>query len=342
MAMNPLNGGNAGNESLFDLLGVPSVAEGAQVTIADIHLQMREGILRAVDQLSQSQQQTSDVFGYKWARRDTYDSPQTTAATKAWLVERYGNAEEFGWLFDAPGSVLLDAGCGSGVTALALFGERLNRIRYLGADVSASIDVAAARFRERGVSGAFLQCDLMRLPLPNESVHAILSEGVIHHTDSAERAFHQLARLLKLGGRFMFYVYRKKGPIREFVDDHLRDALHAVPPQEAWDALMPLSKLGKHLGELGVTVNVPESIDLLEIPAGPIDLQRLFYWHIFKAYYRPELTLDEMNHINFDWYAPRNASRHTIEQVRAWCSQAGLSIERERVEEAGITIIARK
>ena len=185
MAMKTSGGGNAGNETLFDLLDVPGVAEGAQVTVADIRLQMRGDILRAVDQLSQSQQQTSDVFGYKWARRDTYDSPQAAAATKAWLIERYGNAEEFGWLFDAPGSVLLDAGCGSGVTALALFGERLNRIRYLGADVSASIDVAAARFRERGVSGAFLQCDLMRLPLPDESVDAILSEGCLLYTSDA-------------------------------------------------------------------------------------------------------------------------------------------------------------
>jgi hypothetical protein len=49
-----------------------------------------------------------------------------------------------------------------------------------------------------------------------------------------------------------------------------------------------------------------------------------------------------MNHINFDWYAPTNAHRQTPEQVRLWCAQAGLDIEREIVEEAGITVIARK
>ncbi len=59
-------------------------------------------------------------------------------------------------------------------------------------------------------------------------------------------------------------------------------------------------------------------------------------------FYRPELTLDEMNHINFDWYAPKNAHRQSAEEVRAWCAGLGLAIEREQVEEAGITVIARK
>jgi len=87
---------------------------------------------------------------------------------------------------------------------------------------------------------------------------------------------------------------------------------------------------------------VPEPIDLLEIPAGKINLQRFFYWHVFKAYSRPEMSIEEMNHVNFDWYAPRNAHRQSLDEVRAWCAAVGLVIERERAEEAGITIVARK
>jgi hypothetical protein len=49
-----------------------------------------------------------------------------------------------------------------------------------------------------------------------------------------------------------------------------------------------------------------------------------------------------MNHINFDWYAPANAFRQSPEDVRRWCADAGLEIEREVVEEAGITIVSRK
>jgi hypothetical protein len=49
-----------------------------------------------------------------------------------------------------------------------------------------------------------------------------------------------------------------------------------------------------------------------------------------------------MNHVNFDWFAPKNAHRQTAEEVRSWCDALNLTIEHERLEEAGITIIARK
>ena len=140
----------------------------------------------------------------------------------------------------------------------------------------------------------------------------------------------------------MFYVYRKKGPIREFTDDYIREKLQPLNQEEAWKALEPISKLGKVLGDLNIQIDIPERVDLLGIDAGEIDIQRLFYWHVFKCFYRPDFTLDEMNHINFDWYAPKNAFRQTPEDVRNWCKQASLKIEHEHIEEAGITIVARK
>jgi hypothetical protein len=87
---------------------------------------------------------------------------------------------------------------------------------------------------------------------------------------------------------------------------------------------------------------VPEAVDLLDIPAGPVDVQRLFYWHVIKAYHRPDLTFDEMHHINYDWFAPRNAHRQSPDEVRRWCEEAGLVIEREDLQEAGITVVARR
>jgi hypothetical protein len=104
----------------------------------------------------------------------------------------------------------------------------------------------------------------------------------------------------------------------------------------------PLTKLGISLGELNAEIEIPEPIDLLNIPAGRINVQRLFYWHVAKIFYHPDLTFDEMNHINFDWYAPTNAHRQSPEEVRSWCGDAGLEVEHEVVQEAGITVIARK
>ena len=247
-----------------------------------------------------------------------------------------------GWPITDRARCSIDAGCGAGMSALELFGELLGRVRYLGVDVSEAVDVAAARFAERGIEAAFLQADISNLPLPPASADLIFSEGVLHHTNSTRGSLGALAKLLKPGGRLLFYVYRRKGPVREFTDDLIREKLQSMSPQQAWEALEPLTQLGIALGELGTEIDIPQPIDLLGIPAGRIDVQRLFYWHVAKMFYRPDLSFDEMNHINYDWYAPANAARQSAEEVRTWCADFGLVVEREVVEEAGITIIARK
>jgi len=222
-----------------------------------------------------------------------------------------------------------------------LFEPVLDRIHYLGVDVSSAVDVARDRFAERGLPAAFMQADVNNLPLPENSIDLIFSEGVLHHTDNTGAALAAVVRHLKIGGHVAFYVYRKKGPIREYTDDFIRGKLQALRPAQSWEALLPLTKLGRVLGELNIEIEIPEPIELLDIPAGRINLQRFFYWHVLKAYFRPELSLEEMNHLNFDWYAPKNARRHTVEEVRGWCERLSLVIEHEHVQEAGISIIAR-
>lgn len=319
-----------------------AAGEGESWTLGEQSYVMQGAIPRAT-KILETQAQTAEAFGFKWKKRDTFESPTALARVREWLNARYGDMAQCDWLFDgAESPIVLDAGCGAAMSAVELFAPVLPRIRYLGVDVSAAVEVARDRFAERGLSAAFLQADITRLPLPAGSVDIIFSEGVLHHTPSTRGALQALAPLLRRGGRFMFYVYRRKGPVREFTDDLIRDKLQSMSPEEAWRAMEPLTRLGIELGKLQATIELPEAIDLLDIPAGKIDVQRLFYWHVAKAFYRPDLTFDEMNHINFDWYAPRHAYRQSIDDVRAWCKECGLEIEREQVEEAGITVIARK
>ena len=82
----------------------------------------------------------------------------------------------------------------------------------------------------------------------------------------------------------MFYVYVKKAPVREFTDDYIRDYLSNMNSQEAWDSILPLTKLGQKLGELNVQIDIEEDIPFLGIKSGTYDLQRLFYYKICKAY----------------------------------------------------------
>lgn len=329
---------------LLDLLGqAHEPREGEVISAHGQSMVMKGGILRQTDLATDSQQQTSDMFGFKWHQRHSFESEAVLANARSWLVERYGAIDNADWWQEyGPNPVVLDAGCGAGLGAIELIQRKLAEVRYIGADISTAVDVAVSRFAERGLTGGFLQADLCRLPLPDECADVIYSEGVLHHTDSTERALKSVSRHLKHGGRFLFYVYRRKGPIREFSDDYIRLKLAGMSPQSAWDALMPLTKLGKLLGEMNIEIEIPENIDLLEIPAGKINLQRLFYWHIFKAFHRPDFGLEELNHINFDWYSPANAHRQSEEDVRQWCADAGLSIEREVIEPAGITVVARK
>jgi arsenite methyltransferase len=331
------------SEWLWPLLGVEPPAEGAEVAVRGRRYVLSGGILREQEVVSAAQGQTSEAFAFKWSKRNTFESPVVQERARDWLLERYGriDSREF-WADHSDRPLLVDAGCGAGYSALAVFEEILPMVRYLGVDVSDAVDVAAARFGERGLPGAFLQANVTALPLAESSVDVIFSEGVLHHTDSTRDALLSLARLLRAGGTMMFYVYRRKGPVREFTDDLIRERLAAMSPDEAWDAIVPLTRLGRALGELHTVVDVPEDVDLLGIPAGPIDIQRLFYWHVVKAYYVKGLDLDELAHINYDWFAPRNAHRQSPEEVRDWCAEAGLEIEREDIQDAGITIIARK
>jgi arsenite methyltransferase len=290
---------------------------------------------------SSQQAQTRDAFSYKWARRESYESPAFAEFTRAWLLEKYCGGDA--GLLDAwlpAGSRLLDAGCGAGYSATAFFGNLLGRVNYIGIDISNAVEVARTRFAELGYPGTFIQASVSDIPIDDASVDLAFSEGVLHHTDDTAAAIKAVASKIRHGGRFLFYVYARKGPIREHVDDLVRQHLSTMSDAEAWEALEPLTRLGIALGELNVTLDVPEDIPYLGIRKGPVDLQRFFYYSVMKAYYRPELGFDEMHHINFDWYRPLNCHRHTEDEVRRFCRDAGLEIERFHAEPSGFAVVA--
>jgi arsenite methyltransferase len=295
---------------------------------------------------SDTQAQTSDTFGFKWKKRDTYESAAVQQEWRRWLFEKYFDNDP-ARLDDLLGASrgrmsILDAGCGGGVSALMLFGEHLRDHDYVGVDISDAVEVARVRFSERGIPARFERCDLNDIPMELGQFDIIFSEGVLHHTDSVGRAIATLSRRLRPCGRFMFYVYSRKAPLREYADDLIREALAPMDHEEAWRALEPLTKLGKALGELNVEVEITEDIPYLGIEKGRHNLQRLFYYKFCKAYYRPEYSIDEMNHINFDWYRPKNCHRHTSAEIAGFCAAAGLRIDRLHIEESGITVIASK
>ncbi|HSQ23249.1 MAG TPA: methyltransferase domain-containing protein [Pyrinomonadaceae bacterium] len=322
------------------------VTEGVLKAAGGASYRIRNGIPRFVLTDDAGQRQTEDSFGYKWQRRDAWYSPEVVSACRTWILQRYGfeSAEAMRKFFGEHCRVM-DAGCGSGFSSSLWIdsswrGERQSE--WIGADISEAIDVAQERLAQV-VGTHFVQADILQLPFAAETFDAIFSDGVLHHTPSTERALKSLVPLLTAGGEILFYVYRVKSPLREYTDDFIRDAIAGLEPAEAWEALRPLTKLGQALAELKTEVEVPEDVPLLGIKKGRYDVQRLIYWHFAKLYWRDTFNFEENNHVNFDWYHPRYSWRHTEEEVRRWCDEAGLEITRfDDTQESGFSVRATK
>ena len=299
------------------------------------------GIPRFVLTEDQGQKQTEASFGFKWGQRQTYDSPERLGTFRDWLVNRYGfsSVHEMRDFF-AGKSRILDAGCGSAFSSALLLDETW-RGDWVGVDISSAIDVAQERLKK--ISNThFVQGDILQLPFRERSFNVIFSEGVLHHTPSTERALKSLVPLLDTDGEILFYVYRKKGPVREFTDDYVRDLISPLPPEEAWEMLRPLTKLGQALAKLHGEVEVTEDIPYLHVKAGRYDVQRLIYWHFAKLFWNENLSFEENNHVNFDWYHPRYAHRHTEGEIRRWCEESQLKIFHFDEQESGYTVRAAK
>lgn len=294
------------------------------------------------------QHQTEESFGYKWNRRDSFDSPAMVQNMRTWLVAKYGfdDADAMRRYF-AGRNRILDAGCGAALSSSTfvdkawLKDSAAQKTEWCGVDISTAVDVAQSRLGAIDRTH-YVQADLLALPFQRGSFDTIFSEGVMHHTPSTRQAMLSTADILANGGEFLFYVYRKKGPIREFTDDYIRDAIAGMAPEEAWESLRSLTALGQSLAELDVEVNVPQDVPLLGIKAGKIDVQRFVYWNVAKMFWSPDLTFEENHHINFDWYHPRYAHRQTAEEVRQWCDEANLAVTYLKEEEAGLTVRAIK
>lgn len=320
-----------------------SIEEGTLTGDGGERYAVTAGIPRFVRTQDSGQLQTSDAFGYKWGQRESYEDDAAIRVYRDWLVAKYGFASTEAWAsyFDGR-SRILDVGCGSGYSSALWLDtpQWRGNAMYVGVDISNAVDVAKQRLGHIA-NAQFVQADALQMPFPPGSFDAIFSEGVLHHTPSTREALLCCARLLAPGGEFHFYVYRKKGPLREFTDDHVRAAIAGMDNDAAWEAMRPLTKLARELARLHAEVEV-EDIPALGIRAGRYDVQRLIYWNFAKLFWNESYPFDANLHVNFDWYRPRYANRQTESEVRAWCAEAGLRINRFHGEESGFTVIAAR
>lgn len=296
------------------------------------------------DPFEKDKVQVQSTFGYKWTKQAFWGMEGESARVmEEWLLPRYGwNTHKAYENFMRSKNIMLDAGCGLGREALRM--ARANPCaKIIGLELSECVDEAARHAKMQGMNNIlYIQADLTMPPIKKDSIDFIISEGVLHHTPDTRQAFQALVSVLALGGELAFYVYRKKAPLREYADDYIRNLIKNLPPEEAWKLMESLTDLGRTLSELNIEVRIPQDVELLGIKSGVYDIQRLIYYTMFKCYWNNRLSYDENVLVNFDWYYPCYAWRHTEEEIRQWLIDAGLELIHESIENSGITVRGKK
>ncbi|KAA5533766.1 class I SAM-dependent methyltransferase [Taibaiella lutea] len=287
---------------------------------------------------------TSRSFSDKWHKNaqlafKTTSDPQSEVFN--WIVGRNGFKDEQGLVnYLSDKKRILDGGCGNGrVTALLRKYSNPETTEIVGIDLTAA-DVAQENLSdEKNVH--FYSKNLLDNLEDLGKFDFIYCQEVLHHTGNALKGFENLVQILEPGGEIAIYVYKQKAPVREFVDDYIRDRIADLSYEEAIKHCDQLTELGKVLSELKLNIKVP-AVDLLQIEAGEYDIQRFLYHFFAKLFWNDAYTFNENSVINYDWYHPIDCTRHTIEEVRDWFNQSGLVINHECVDHYGITVKGKK
>jgi SAM-dependent methyltransferase len=225
-------------------------------------------------------------FGRQWNRYDV-ERPDEDAAV--FRVKTGLDPSELA------GRLVLDAGCGGGRYA-RLLGR--HGARVIGVDLSDSVERASTACADLP-NVQIVQADLLDLPLPARSFDIAFSIGVLHHSPDPRRAFAQVADKVKPGGRLAVWLYKRNTWPQELLNSTLRALTTHLPSR-----LLEIGCAG--MGALG-------SVPILNRTLNKV----------FNFSNHPDWTLRICD--NFDWYAPRYQSHHTVADVKAWFREEGFT-----------------
>jgi SAM-dependent methyltransferase len=131
---------------------------------------------------------------------------------------------------------VLDVGCGEGQIARVLQSRTSVQSFVVGVDpTQGQVDVAV----ERSVGEQYLRSGADALPFPDGSFDAVLACLVFEHIDALDEAVSEVARILRPGGRFSFFLNHPllQTPNSGWIDDQMID-----PPEQYW-------RIGSYLDE---------------------------------------------------------------------------------------------
>jgi SAM-dependent methyltransferase len=197
---------------------------------------------------------------------------------------------------DLRGKVMLDAGCGTGSQSAAYTAYGLEVIAL---DLSDAVD-AGQGFASRAPGARperahFVQADLCRPPLAPGTVDVIHSVGVLHHTPDTLQAFRSLVPLLREGGTFYVWLYR-----REPYVTGLMNAIRAITTRVPARAF---AKLARALAPVALVFR--KATTMLRL----------------RGY--PSASRAEAAHALIDTFGSPHRHCHSCEEVESWFAAAG-------------------
>lgn len=298
---------------------------------------INNGIPRLVFDKEGNFVKTEDAFSAKWKKYNkVFHGKKWYDNQKKWFLDRFGwnNSLAFN-KFLKTRTRILDAGTGIGNSA-HLFSSNSNS-EVFAIDASESIDFAYKKYgSQKNIH--FLQADIRQLPFKKNFFDFICSDQVLHHTKDTRTSFLKLTKLLVKNGLISIYVYNKKSPMREYADDYIRERTVKMTQKECIEFSKDMSNLGKSLSNLKKKITIPRDIPVLGIKKGTFDVQRFIYWNFLKCFWAEDGNFERSVGVNFDWYYPKYAYRHTPTEVKKWFKEANLKIKHFNEIESGISV----
>ena len=225
-----------------------------------------------------------DSFGHQWTTFEVAHEDEDRATFEAKTGVR---------LAELKGLRVLDAGCGGGRYA-KICGEAGALV--VGADHTRAVE-KACQLCSHLPNVQFIQADLKQLPLERGSFDVVFSIGVMHHDVATRPVFDAVLQMVKPGGRYSVWLYRRNQWWQELINSGLRSVTTRIPSQ----MLMPFCHVGAVLGSI------------------PIVNRTLNKVVNFSAHPSYENRVCD----TFDWWAPKYQHHHSVEELSEWFETAG-------------------
>ncbi|WP_324171533.1 class I SAM-dependent methyltransferase [Sulfurimonas sp.] len=279
---------------------------------------------------------TTKAFGWQWKNSNMGHNEGSKVYSKNLFFDRYG-IDELELKKYIADKIVYDPAIGSGRVEY-IFAKYTKEI--YATDLSDAVYEAKDKLKNLFNNIHYFKGNLITPPFRQNSFDAVVCHAILQHTGNTFEGIKSLTNVLKPGGIILFDVYRKAAPIRDFTDDFIRSLVCDLKPQDAWDKLLPITKLAQDLYIKKITIS--QEIQELDIEKGEYNLQRFIYYKFLKTFWNENMSFEDNHMVVFDWFYPKISERYTVEEVKNWLSKLNLEVIKFHVLEGGIGVIAKK